>query len=308
MTYSTIQLPIKPRPHRPTSLRLPISHTTFFITITTAHYNFTHYNFIRFKMHASTLFLLAMSALTASAAPSPAPVYDHHVDGYAQHHEKEPQRYNFIPGYYDEKRYHRTPKNPPYGKDYVYGGEGYGGEGYGKGKDGYGKGKDGYDKGKDGDEFKKHESEEHKRKDDKYSKKCEEKEDEVYKKEKEKEKEEECKNFEECAESKDEKIHDEECCFEEGYGFDKGVKYDKCYGYYRDMNKKYHEDEHKKDKQAAKKDYYRCEEEDEYKKCEDKEKSDKCEECEECDDKSCKDVITAVGRAILPSTTAKAQT
>ena len=92
-------------------------------------------------MHTSALFLLAMSALTASAAPAPAPGFDHKVDGYAQHREKEPERYNFRPEFYDEGRYRRTPNYPPYGKDFVYYDGGYDG-GYG-GKDGGYGGKDG---------------------------------------------------------------------------------------------------------------------------------------------------------------------
>jgi len=63
-------------------------------------------------------------------------------------------------------------------------------------------------------------------------------------------------------------------------GFDKGIKYDKAYGYYRDMNKKFREDEHKKDKQAAKKDWFRCEEAEEREKCEEAEAVKKCERCE----------------------------
>lgn len=167
-------------------------------------------------MHAPTLFLLAMSALTASAAPAPAPVSDHKVDGYAHHREKEPERYSFLPEFYDAKRYHRTPKSPPYGKDFVYYDGGYdGGRGRGKGKD-----DDDYKKEKKWEKEKKFDKEkkESKHDKDKFSKKVEEDEKERFKKEKEKEKEEESRKFEERAESKSEEVCDEQCCFEEGFG------------------------------------------------------------------------------------------
>jgi len=209
MTYSAIQLPIKPHLSSLKSASPPTSHTTFFITITITHYN----NFIHSKMHASTLFLLAVSALTASAAPAPAPGSDHRVDGYAHHREKEPERYTFHPEFYDEKRYHRTPKSPPYGKDFVYyDGAFDGGKGKGREKE---KEKEREKKEK---VFKDVERKESKHDKDRFSKKVEEDEEERFKKEKEREKEEESRKFEECAESKREEVCDEQCCFEEGYG------------------------------------------------------------------------------------------
>ena len=62
-------------------------------------------------------------------------------------------------------------------------------------------------------------------------------------------------------------------------GFDKAIKYDKAYGYCRDINRKFREDEHKKDKQAAKKDWFHCEEEESREKCEEAEAAKECERC-----------------------------
>ena len=176
-------------------------------------------------MHTSALFLLAMSALTASAAPAPAPGFDHKVDGYAQHREKEPERYEFRPEFYDEGRYRRTPNYPPYGKDFVYYDGGYDG-GYGGKDGGYGGGfGGGYGGGKDGGKGKEREEEfvkvakkERKFDKDRFAKQFEEAEEERFKTEREREEEEEARKFEECDKCKSEEVIDEQCCFEEGFG------------------------------------------------------------------------------------------
>lgn len=68
-------------------------------------------------------------------------------------------------------------------------------------------------------------------------------------------------------------------------GFDKAIKYDKAYGYCRDINKKFREDEHKEDRQAAKKDWFHCDEEAELAKCEEAAAAEECERCSAEDNK-----------------------
>lgn len=62
-------------------------------------------------------------------------------------------------------------------------------------------------------------------------------------------------------------------------GFDKAIKYDKAYGYCRDINKKFREDEHKEDRQAAKKDSFHFDEAADFEKCEEAAAAEECERC-----------------------------